>query len=651
MRHLPFHVIGTATVFVAMAGAALADISGSATLAAGSGLNLDTGATTTGAGGDIVFTGTSITFQGTAKGANLGNVGSAGFGALNQAALQALAAAASTTPIPASALVVGDVFGVATNGGHAAKVLVNAVSGTSITLQYTTYGATGSTSGGPAITGIANNYSYIPSGFPNSGVSPSSIFVVFGSGMAAAPSGTVTLQSSAGPAGLPQSLNGTSLSVTVGGTTVTPAIYYALPTAIAAVLPAGTPTGTATLTVTYNSTVSNAFTFQVAPVALGLDTYYGTGGGLAVATNAGTGALFNATNSVSPGETIVLWGSGLGADTQDSDTVFTTTPHPVNQGQTQIYFGGVPGTVLYAGSSGYPGLNQINVTVPTSAPTGCGISVAAVVNGVTSNFTTLPLAQGGGTCTDTAFGVTGSQIMSLSGQSTVKTGDLIVGQSVTQTETSNFASAMFQSVTGLSYGASTGIVSIGSCIVHETVSGATATTTPLDAGNISVTVPGGASYSLTTVSKGVFDALLPSGAITPAGGTYTFAGTGGADVGAFLAAVTLPNPLLTWTNSSSAATVTRAQGLPVTWTGGASGSYVIISGDSAGNGVSGSYLCYAPQSALQFTVPAYVTGTLPAGTGNTSVENATDFSLFTAPGLDFGIGFGFTSASVTSTYQ
>ena len=154
----------------------------------------------------------------------------------------------------------------------------------------------------------------------------------------------VTLQSSASP-GIPTTLEGATLSVSVGGTTVTPAMYYATPGQIAAVLPSSTPTGPATITVSYNGATSNAFSFQVVPAALGLDTFYGTGKGLITATNTTTGALYNYTNSAKPGETIILWGSGLGADTADSDTVFTTTPHPVNT-PLQVYFGGVPGTII-----------------------------------------------------------------------------------------------------------------------------------------------------------------------------------------------------------------------------------------------------------------------------------------------------------------
>jgi hypothetical protein len=152
--------------------------------------------------------------------------------------------------------------------------------------------------------------------------------------------------------------------------------------------------------------------------------------------------------------------------------------------------------------------------------------------------------------------------------------------------------------------------------------------------------------------SGFYEAQLPSGAIPSTGGTFTFTGAGGANVGPFTAAVTFPNPLLTWTNQSAAASITRSQGVQVNWTGGATESYVIISGNSTGSsGVYGGFTCYAPQSALQFTVPPYVTGTLPAGTGTLSVENNANFGKFTATGIDYGVAFGITATSVNATYQ
>ena len=151
----------------------------------------------------------------------------------------------------------------------------------------------------PVVTAVMNNSSTIPAGFPNSGVAPSSLLVIQGSGMAA-PGSTAVLQDSA--KGLPSTLTGASISVTVGGTTVTPAIYYGSPTAIAAVLPAATPPGNGTITVSNNGTPSTAAPIQVVPSAFGFDIYHGW----AVATDATSGALITETNSAQPGEVLVF---------------------------------------------------------------------------------------------------------------------------------------------------------------------------------------------------------------------------------------------------------------------------------------------------------------------------------------------------------
>ena len=46
-----------------------------------------------------------------------------------------------------------------------------------------------------------------------------------------------------------------------------------------------------------------------------------------------------------------------------------------------------------------------------------------------------------------------------------------------------------------------------------------------------------------------------------------------------------------------------------------------------------------------------MTSTLPAGSGSLDVENIANYGTFTATGLDIGIAFGFTGASINSTYQ
>jgi uncharacterized protein (TIGR03437 family) len=657
MRHF-LNKTAFAALACAFPMAAWADIDNvTVTLTANTAYSFDSGAVVA-SGGDVLWTGSQMNFVGKAAGGTLtalGVSGQSGYAGVTQAILTELAGFATNTPIPASALTVGTVVGLGTNGGNSTKFLVTAVSGTSITIEFTTFGNTGTPTSpaAPTIVGITNNYSYIPTGFANSGIAPSAIFVIFGTNMANAPAGTLTLNSSAGPTGLPTTDAGATLTVSAGGNNYHPAMYYASPSQIAGVLPAGVPVGPATISVNFGGANSNAFSFNVVANALGLDTYYGSGAGLVTATDATTGALVTYTNSAKPMQILTFWGSGNGADPLDSDTIFTTTPHSVNQGSTAFYIGGVAASVLYAGSSGYPGLNQINVQVPSSVTSGCANSAVAVTNGVTSNFGFLPVAQAGGVCNDVYSGISGNLINTLGGQATVKSGTLFLGQLNTpSTGLLNVAEAMFQSTTGSGYGSSNGITSVGSCSVTETLSANNSTSTGLDAGAVSVTGPAG-NYPLTKMTTGSYLAQLPANAITSTGGAFTFNIGGGTNVGATTDTINLPNPLLNWTNSAAAATVTRSQGLSVTWTGGQPGSVVVILGNSSSSttGAFGNYTCYAPQSALQFTVPSYVTGTLPAGSGMTSVENVTDYSLFAATGLDVGIGFGFTSVQVNSVYQ
>lgn len=281
-------------------------------------------------------------------------------------------------------------------------------------------------SAAPAIAGVFNNYSYTQPGYPNSGIAPSTLIIVTDTGLANATTGPVTLESSAAP-GLPANLNGATISVTAGAATVTPALYYALPTQLAAVLPANTPTGTASVIVTVHGTPSPAFQFQVVEAVPGLDTYYGTGGGMATATDNQTGALIDFTHSAAPGQTIVLSGSGLGADAADSDTVFSSAPHPINLSSTQVYIGGVEAAILYAGSSGYPGLDQIDVTIPASVGAGCRVSVVAVVAGVDSNFALIPINPGGGVCSDPMYDYDGT-ILAAALSSTVTSGIATIEQ-------------------------------------------------------------------------------------------------------------------------------------------------------------------------------------------------------------------------------
>ncbi len=624
------------------ASAARADIHQTTTLQSGNRLNLDNGSVVS-SGGDILWDGTTIGPQGAATAANI----SPTLGRLDQGKIyfDAFKSNASSKPLLAIRMVVGDVFAVFTNGGHTAGVLITAVGGGSITLEFITFGATPL---GPQVDAVLNNSSLIPDGTSSSGIAPSSIFIVRGVNLA--DPGTPVLQSSADP-GLSTTLNGAAIAVTVNGVTVHPALYYTSPTQLAAVMPASAPVGAGSLTVTYNGVTSQAFSINVVAHAPGINTYYTNTG---VVTDATTGALLTFTNSAAPGEIVVVWATGLGADPADSDTVFSTSPHNVDT-PIQVYIGGVAANVLYHGSAGYPGVNQINLTVPDSVPTGCWVPMAIVAGGTISNIATLSVNPGGGACLDQATGLNGNQIAPTGG-TTIRGGLVAVGRTNTPSKTgrdiSSFADAAFEKYSGI-YVPPFSLSPGGCLLTYNNNAGPLPTVTGLDVGSITLTGPGGLNTKMASQPvKGAFYSLLASTAVPDTGGTFTFTGTGGADVGAFTATVTFANPLLTWTNPSVADNVDRSQDLTVKWTGGNPGSLVYILGTSGAGAqrVPVSFTCLAHTDDGQFTVPSYILSGLVPGAGAMQLQNSISGPIH-ATGLDASYAGGAISYSESGTFK
>ncbi len=452
----------------------------------------------------------------------------------------------------------------------------------------------------------------------------------------------------------------------VNGTTVQPAFYYAIPGQLGVVLPSNTPVGTGTITVSYGGQTSAPAPLKVVASAFGFDYW---GGALAAATDNGDGHLITTGDSAKPGEVIVFWGAGVGADTKNTD-VGPPTHFDNLSGITALYFGSVQVPMAYQGRSPYQGVDQIAVVVPSNAPTGCAVSVAAVSgsgsSAMVSNFVTLPIATSGGTCVDPLSYVSPTESSTLSGKTTVKFGEVAIGQitqpnaTLTGTTTVDTADAIFESISGPSLAGYQGSSqpSLGSCYVTQSNSSTVVspfTMTGLNAGSVSVQGPNG-SQSLTKspVVQGIYVAEpLPSGFIPASGGTFTFTGSGGSDVGTFTTGVSYPGSLV-WTNANSVGTVTRSQGVTVNWTGGGSG-FVEIAGGSIATSTSAlfsaAFVCDAAASAGTFTVPASVLLALPAGTGSLGVSNYTMPQSFTASGLDFAFALSYSTTDIEATYN
>jgi uncharacterized protein (TIGR03437 family) len=605
-------------------------------------LNLDTGATAS-SGGDLLWSGTALVPQTGANVFSLGAVGKPTYDSLTQATLAVFPFA--NTPITA---VTNGVIACKTRSGNYAKILITTVvTGGSVSLQFTTFGASGPGSG-PSITSIQNNYGQVPPGLPNYGIAPSTLFFIQGTGLANA---TSDLQSSASP-GLQTTLSGVSVKVTVGTTTVQCPLYYLSPTQIDAVLPGNTPTGTGTVTVT-NGTATATGSIAVVQSAFGILFYNGT---LAAAYDANN-ALLTTSNAANPNQTIVLWGSGVGFDPNDDDKLFPQKQDDLTSIPMHAFIGGVEATIAYRGRSQYPGVDQVVVTIPGNVSVGCNVAVAIVSGNIVSNSVTIPIAATGRTCSDSNTFPT-DVLAGLNGKTSVKEGVLSVSQTTT---ISNGTSTATNSVGGTffntnSFAVSGGTVSVGSCLVSNSLQTVAVITAPLDAGAaITVTGPGGSlSLSQTSTLPGLYfpPSTVPAGFIPAAGGAFTFDnGSGGKDIQHFNATLNMP-PILTWTNQAQVAAVTRSQGVNITWSGGGPGSYVVIDGNSSitigVKVVSVTFTCLAPVSAGQFTVPVPVLLALPAGTGSLIVGNTGNFQFFTATGLDLGLlnGSSFTGKSL-----
>src|SRR5579864_2558398 len=168
----------------------------------------------------------------------------------------------------------------------------------------------------PKIGSIVNAASFAttPSGSNNKPIgnhviAQGSIFVVFGIGM-----GPAALTFAPGlplPTSVPAA-NGTSIAISSGGQKVGAYIVYTSALQVAAILPSTTPVGTASVTLTYNGQTSAAYTISVVQSRLGMFTANQQGNGPAAAQHGVDSSPLMLTKAARPGETVVLYGTGLG---------------------------------------------------------------------------------------------------------------------------------------------------------------------------------------------------------------------------------------------------------------------------------------------------------------------------------------------------
>ena len=511
-------------------------------------------------------------------------------------------------------------------------------------------------SAAPTITGVANAAANITFNYP---IAQGAIFVIYGSGL-----GPANISVAPSPF-QSTTLSGTSVSVTVGGTTVNALMYYTSATQVAGLLPSNTPTGSGSWTVTYNSQTSAAVTHGVGPNSFGIFTVDSSGQGTAIVTYPDYSLVspVKATNcggpnttcgAANPGDTLTLWGTGLGA-VNGNDASGAGLGQNMPNIPVMVWLGGVQAPVTYQGRSGCCiGEDQLVFTVPNNVPTGCAVPLSVQIGTVVSNTGQMSVANGSRNCTpvnvaQAAIGATAIEQLATSGAALNIANPNLTKLPNGSSGYQDNARFNFFKVTAFLPGTAAFFLSdiddppVGTCVVYSNPNDNNdfplASGADLNAGS-SFTTQG--PNGMTTVGQ---SSLLGGGSttISSAGaflvpGNFTVAGTGGADIGPFTANFTLAG-LPTMTAPTNNTTVTRANGMTVTCSPAPSGNVWIEVVSATDSHFTSGFTtnCVAPASAGTFAIPAYaLLPHLPGNFSNVQLFSSQSFP-FTAPGANAAI--------------
>jgi len=520
------------------------------------------------------------------------------------------------------------------------------------------------------ITTVANAASYIHPPLPNSSIAQGAFFVILGSS-----SQTTTATAAWTIYPLPIMLANTTVTVTAGTTSGNPLLYYVGPSAsggtqIDAVMPSDTPVGPAMIVVTQNGMASAPFAVNVVASSPGAYTLNGAGSGPGLFFNvASDGSLTpnNLFHTAKPGQLVALHATGL-APVANPSKEGLQAPYQVDVRSSNflvdVYVGGQPATVQYAGRTSYTAEDEIVFTVPAGVSSGCYNEVAVSAGPSTgsqtiSNFTSLAVDTKGAVCQD-ADGINYKELAAA--VKSKGSADIGAISLLSNYIPINFLGTMIQfdndTVNGEIATLSTQQVnesfgfttepSVNNCSVTQflqfppPIDPTRGGLFYLDAGP-DLTITGGTTGSMQVPKTsngegygalvGGISQLLQGGglppyylnsnyAILPA--TYAVTGPGGTQAGAFSATlqVTAAAAAFKWTNSSIANNfIPRNTPLTITWTGGDPNGFVGITliGSTTLQSVEplptdpGEQVqCVAPTSAGSFTIPTYVLEALPS---------------------------------------
>lgn len=510
---------------------------------------------------------------------------------------------------------------------------------------------------------VLNAASFAPQAAPNGSIPRGSIFSVFGRNLGpASPVGV-----SAFP--LQTTLGGVSIEVCQGATCVAAIPLFVSAGQVNAILPSNAPLGPVSVRVTHDGAAGNFSPAEVVESGFGTFSVSSAGFGPGVVQNfvdQGVTPLNSAEATARPGQTVILWGTGLGAALGPDNVAPQAGDLPV---EVEIWVGGVPVTVKrYSGRTPCcAGVDQIVFDIPATAPTGCYVPVTLRTGGVVSNTTTIAItAEGQGTCSDPFSPLSAARAGGRVGLVLMERVRWQLAPFLPLVVTSDGFGGLLQNEPAgpwhfnrlyslpppgscAGYTFNTGEISV------EWLAALPASGSAISAGEaLTVDAPGreepvGRNMRLNGFYTGLLGTSLtlepPLPLIWGESETTRVSAPGGPDVAAFAVDIPAP-PRLTWTNREAAQALRRGQPTTVSWTGGDPDGLMVIAGLSNNevNLASAAFVCTERTAAGTFTIPGYMTGALlapgpgltPGGLALGAMRPAA--ASFSADGLDVGLG-------------
>ena len=137
--------------------------------------------------------------------------------------------------------------------------------------------------------------------------------------------------------------------------------------------------------VIYQGAQSTPFTLALSVAAPGVFTVNRTGAGQAVVLNQ-DGSVNGTSNAAPRGSEVALYATAVGPTTPCVDGQVYTNNFPTATSPITVGVGNIGAQVLYEGQAPYliSGVTQINILIPSDAPTGV-VPLTLVVNGVSSS--------------------------------------------------------------------------------------------------------------------------------------------------------------------------------------------------------------------------------------------------------------------------